>query len=207
MQNSTEDFFRTDRMVISVLFADLRGFTSICSELPPDEVKNTINEFLTAMIQIIDQFEATVDKILGDEVIAVFGAPIFYKDHAYRAIKVAIEMQKAHQRLLQKWKSEMRPAPPVGIGINTGEMVVGNIGSNTRMDYTVLGHHVNLTSRLCDAAKGGEILVSMNTTAELSRYAKSYPEEMKEKINFQKAGTIQVKGITDPVAIVRVLYA
>ena len=147
MQDSTEDFFKTERSVISVLFADLRGFTSMSSNLAPEEVKNTINEYLTAMINVIDQNEATVDKIVGDEVMALFGAPIFYEDHALRALKVAMEMQKAHQGLLHKWKSENRPAPPVGIGINTGEMVVGNIGSEKRMDYTVLGHHVNLCVR------------------------------------------------------------
>lgn len=207
MQDSTEDFFKTNRVTMTVLFADLRDFTSMCSAMAPEDVKNTINEFLAETIRIIDHFEATVDKIIGDEVMALFGAPVYFKDHAYRAIKAAVEMQRAHQRLLEKWKSETRPAPPVGIGINTGEMVVGNIGTSTRMDYTVLGHHVNLASRLCDIAGGGEILVSMHTVDELSRYARSFPEKMKEKVNFQKAGTTHAKGIPDPVETVKVLYS
>lgn len=206
MQNSTEDFFKTERLNMTVLFADLRGFTSISSDLDVDEVKDTLNEYHSAMIHVIDQYEATVDKIIGDEVMALFGAPIFYNDHAYRSIKVATEMQLAHQRLLDKWKSEKRPTPPVGVGINTGEMVVGNIGCDTRMDYTVIGHHVNLAARLCGAAEGGEILVSMNTVNELSDYVKSNPEKMREKINFKKAGTINIKGLKEPAQIAKVMY-
>jgi class 3 adenylate cyclase len=206
MQDSTQDFFRTDRLEITILFADLRGFTTMCSQLSPEEVKDTVNEFLAAMIAVVDQHEATVDKIIGDAVMALFGAPVPFKDHVHRAIKTAMGMQRAHESLLQKWKTDRRPAPPLGIGINTGVVIVGNIGSNTRTSYTALGHHVNLASRLCDAAEGGDILVSMNTVAELSRYAASYPEDMKEKISFQKAGTLKAKGIKEPVEIARVVY-
>ena len=109
MQNSSENFFRTERMVITVLFADLRGFTTLCTDLPPDEVKAIINEYLSTVIGVIDRFEATVDKIIGDEVMALFAAPIYYEDHAHRAIKAAIEIQETHQALLQKWKTEGRP--------------------------------------------------------------------------------------------------
>ena len=175
------------------------------SGLNPDEVKDTINEYLSAMIGVIDQYEGTVDKIIGDEVMGLFGAPVAYDDHPYRSIRVGIEMQKAHQKLLDKWRSEKRPTPPVGIGINTGDVVIGNIGCNTRTNYTALGHHVNLASRLCGAAAGGEILMSMNTVEALAKFAASSPDAMKEKINFQKAGTITAKGIKEPVPIAKVL--
>jgi len=206
MQNSTNDFFKTERAVITVLFADLRGFTAMSSGMTPDELKDTINEYLVAMLGVVDQYEGTVDKIVGDEVMALFGAPVPCDDHPFRAIKVGIEMQKAHQRLLEKWRSERRPAPPVGIGINTGDVVIGNIGCHTRTNYTALGYPVNLASRLCGAAAGGEILVSMNTADALARYAASAPDAMREKINFQKAGTIVAKGVSEPVPVAKVLY-
>jgi class 3 adenylate cyclase len=206
LQNSAQDIFQTERAVLTVLFADLRGFTKLSSNLTPDEVKNCINEYAAAMIHTIDQYEGTVDKLIGDGVMAIFGAPIFYRDHAVRAIKVAIEMQRTHQRLLSKWKSDGKPAPPVGIGINTGDMVVGNIGCDMRMDYTVIGHNVNIAARLCGAAEGGEILVTERTCDALAHFVKSFPEEMRSKINFKKTGTIRVKGIDEEIPVAKVLY-
>ena len=206
LQKATGDVFKSDRAVLTVLFADLRGFTALSSNLPPDEVKNHVNEYVSAMIHVIDQYEGTVDKIIGDEVMAIFGAPIFYEDHPHRAIKVAIEMQRAHQQLLEGWKTDGRPAPPVGIGINTGDMVVGNVGCDKRMDYTVIGHHVNIAARLCSAAEGGEILVSEYTLNCLGAYSNSHPEAMRKKIQFKKAGSIRVKGIEEEIPVAQVLY-
>ena len=206
MQSSTQDFFKTERAVLTVLFADLRGFTSMSADLEPEEVRDLLNECHTSMIHVIDQYEGTVDKLIGDEVMAIFGAPIYHRDHALRAIRVAIGMQKAHEQLLRRWETAQRPAPPLGIGINTGEMVVGNIGCDTRMDYTVIGHHVNIASRLCDHAEGGEIVVSSFTTDALAYYARSYPEELRQKIQFKKAGSIQAKGIQDPISISKLLF-
>jgi class 3 adenylate cyclase len=206
LQSSTEDCFKTERAILTVLFADLRGFTALSANLSPDDVKNHVNEYVSAMIHVIDQYEGTVDKIIGDEVMAIFGAPIFYDDHAYRAIKVAVDMQRAHQQLLERWKTDNRPAPPVGIGINTGDMVVGNIGCDKRMDYTVIGHHVNIAARLCSAAEGGEILVSEYTLKNLTEFSTSHPEAMRKKIQFKTAGSIRVKGIEEEIPVARVLY-
>ena len=207
MQGSTQDFFKTERAVLTVLFADLRGFTGMASGLKPEEVRDLLNECHTSMIHTIDQYEGTVDKLIGDEVMAIFGAPIHQGDHALRAIRVAMGMQLSHQKLLRCWKAAGKPAPPLGIGINTGEMVVGNIGCDTRMDYTVIGHHVNLASRLCDVAEGGEIIVSQFTTDALSDYARSHPEDLRRKIQFKKSGTIRAKGLKDPIAVSKVLFA
>ena len=205
MQDMEEDFFRTDRYVMTVLFADLRGFTTVCSRLSPDDVKQMINEFLTAAIDVIDLHGATVDKIVGDEVMALFGAPIRYEDHALRALEVAIELQKTHKRVINRWESRGLQAPPLGVGINSGDMVVGNIGCNTRVDYTVLGHNVNLAARLCSHAGGGEILVSMQTVEAVKRYLKTHPDPTPPPLNFKKAGEIKVKGVGTPVPVVKLL--
>ena len=206
MQSSTQDFLKTERAVLTVLFADLRGFTRMTSDLKPEEVRDILNECHTSMIRVVDQYEGTVDKLIGDEVMAIFGAPIFHRDHALRAIRVAIGMQRAHQKLLRSWKTARKPAPPLGIGINTGEMVVGNIGCDTRVDYTVIGHHVNVASRLCDSAQGGEIVVSKYTTDALASFARSYPEELRQKIQFKKAGSIPAKGIEEPIPVSTILF-
>ncbi len=206
LQNSPGDYFKADRLKLSVLFADLRGFTNMSSGLSPEDVRSYVNEYVSAMIHIIDQYEGTVDKIIGDEVMAIFGAPIYYDDHAFRAIRVAIDMQRAHQELLRGWRSAGRAAPPVGIGINSGEMVVGNVGCEKRMDYTVIGHNVNIAARLCSAAEGGEILVSEQTCDELMHFAQAYPDRMRHKVSFRKTGMIRVKGIENEIPVARVLY-
>jgi class 3 adenylate cyclase len=206
MQEMEEDFFKTDRYVMTVLFADLRGFTKVSSKLSPEEVKNMVNEFLTAAIDVIDEHGATLDKIVGDEVMALFGAPLRYQDHSLRALKVAIDMQKAHRRVRDRWQARSIQAPPLGIGINSGEMVVGNIGCNTRVDYTVLGHNVNLAARLCSHAAGGEILVSMQTVEQVKKFLASHPNVSPPPLNFKKAGEIKVKGIDTPLPVVKLLY-
>ncbi len=206
MQDRTEDFFRTDRAVVTILFADLRGFTPMSAALEPGEVERSLNQYLAASIGAIDRYEGTVDKILGDGVMGLFGAPILCEDHPLRAIKAAIDMQIAHRETMARWESRGIDAPPLGIGIDTGEVIVGNIGCDARTSYTALGHHVNLASRICGVAKGGEILASKGTVEALSAFSKARPAEMREKVDFQKAGELALKGIPEPVPVARVLY-
>lgn len=206
MQDSNVDFFRTERHEVTVLFADLRGFTAMSSVMPPEEVERTINEYIRMAVAAIDDGEGTVDKILGDGIMAIFGAPIDAPDHAYRAVRCAMAMQKAHAPLMAKWKSEERPALALGIGIDTGEVVVGNIGCDTRTAYTALGHHVNLASRICSAADGGEILASSDTVDAVARYWKEGGGWIPERLEFRKAGDVSLKGIPEPVRIVSVGY-
>ncbi|MCU0723925.1 MAG: hypothetical protein MUC63_09990, partial [Planctomycetes bacterium] len=139
MRTLNRDFFKAERKVMTVLFADLRGFTSVSEKLDPELVRDTINEYLATMINVIDRNEATVDKVVGDEVMALFGAPIPDEAHSLSALKVASEMMKAQDELCAKWTQRGREVLKMGIGINTGEMMVGNIGSDKRMQYTVLG--------------------------------------------------------------------
>lgn len=206
MQDSAVDFFKTERQMVTVLFADLRGFTAMSSSMPPEEVERTINEYIGMAVAAIDEVEGTVDKIMGDGIMAIFGAPLETADHAYRAIRCAIAMQKAHALLRVKWESEGRPALALGVGLDTGEVVVGNIGCDARTAYTALGHHVNLASRICGAAEGGEILASSDTLEAISRYWKDGGGRIPEKLEFRKVGDISLKGIPAPVRIVSVGY-
>lgn len=199
MQESTTDFFKTDRLDITVIFADLRGFTAMSSQMDPLDVKDILNEFFSNLIDVVDRYEGTVDKIIGDEIMVLFGAPIPMGNHAYRAIQTAIEMQIAHNKLLKKWGVDNKPQPPLGIGINSGKVVVGNIGSETRMDYTAIGHNVNLASRLCSAANGGEILITENTVMELTQSRCGV-------IQLQKAGKMLFKGLKQETTVAKVLY-
>jgi class 3 adenylate cyclase len=201
MRTLNRDFFKAERKMMTVLFADLRGFTSVSEKLDPEVVRDTINEYLATMINIIDRNEATVDKVVGDEVMALFGAPIPDEAHALSSLKVAIEMQKAQDELCAKWSQRGKETLKLGIGISTGEMMVGNIGSDKRMQYTVLGHFVNLGHRLCEAAKPGQILISQGTFDELVKRS----AEIKDKIRFNVVGTIRAKGISQPVEVVEVV--
>jgi class 3 adenylate cyclase len=198
------DPFTAQKYILTVLFADLRGFTSMSSGLKPEEVKEIIDEYLSEMIRVIIHNDATVDKIVGDEVMALFGAPVPYEDHAVRAVNCALKMQAAHKGLMESWKSRGKPAPAVGIGINTGEMVVGNIGSEQLMNYTVLGHHVNLAARLCSAAPGGDIIMSMFTFNECKKYLQANPNVIEGHVKFRRGETVKAKGIPEPVETVSV---
>lgn len=204
MLATDRDFMRTERREMTVLFADLRGFTSMCTNLEPEKVRDIVNAYLENMTRVIMEHEGTIDKFVGDEVMVNFGAPLPQEDHAVRAVYTAIAMQRAHAGLQDLLSSRGDPAPPVGIGINTGEMVVGNIGCMLRMDYTVLGHNVNLGARLCGQAEGGEILVSKGTEQAIRTYAESH--DLPVPIELRKKGELQVKGISEPVKVRQVRY-
>lgn len=201
MRALKRDFFKAERKTMTVLFADLRGFTSTSEKMDPELVRDTINEYLATMINIIDRHEATLDKVVGDEVMALFGAPIPDENHAVSALKVAVEMQRTQEDLIRKWEKRGQEPLKLGIGINTGEMMVGNIGSDKRMQYTVLGHHVNLGHRLVEAATGGQILISQNTFDAIMKHA----EEIKGQMRFNVVGCIRAKGISKPVEVIEVV--
>jgi adenylate cyclase len=138
-----------ERKEMTILFSDVRGFTSFSENHPPEEVVPILNEYLGEMTDIIFKWEGTLDKFMGDAILAFWGAPMKQEDHAERAIKCALEMMKKLKELQEKWRSEGKIVLDTGIGINTGEVLVGNIGAEGRkMDYTVIGDHVNLASRI-----------------------------------------------------------
>ena len=137
------------RMEITVLFSDIRGFTSFSERYEPEEVVAILNEYLSAMTDIIFEHDGTLDKFVGDAIMALWGAPVEQPDHAERAVRCANAMIARLKELQKKWSAEGRPVLDIGIGINTGEMVVGNMGAEgKKMDYTVIGDHVNLGARV-----------------------------------------------------------
>jgi len=191
-----------ERRKITVMFSDIRGFTALSEKLAPENVVDLLNEYFTAMTEVIFKWEGTLDKFMGDAIMAFWGAPLPQYGHAERALNCAIEMIKTLRALHQKWTAEARPILKIGIGINTGEALVGNIGAEgKKMDYTVIGDNVNLASRLEGLNKqfNSEILISEFTF-----------DELKEKIQFQglidiePLGEISVKGKEKPVKIYKV---
>jgi class 3 adenylate cyclase len=189
-----KDFLTTERRTLTILFGDIRGFTAISQELAPEQVQEMVNSFLENMVDCIERLDGTIDKFVGDEVMAIFGAPVPQTDHAMRAIVCAVEMQRVHSEWMKQRTAEGKPARPMGIGIATGSVVVGNIGTKTRMDYTVLGHTVNLAARLCGSAEGGEVLTVASTHAAAAEGKKAYAGRVplphlsfasKEKMSFK----------------------
>jgi len=149
-----------DKRPVTILFSDIRGFTTMSETMSPDSIASLLSDYFTEMVDIIFANGGTLDKFIGDAIMALWGAPIPHADDADRAVQAAIAMQRAISQLNAKWAAEGRPSISVGIGINYGDTFAGNIGSHLRLEYTVIGDAVNVASRLCSNAKGGEILIS-----------------------------------------------
>jgi adenylate cyclase len=137
-----------ERKELTVLFSDIRGFSKFSETMKPEDLASFLNEYLTPMTELVLESGGTLDKYIGDAVMAVWSAPVDVPDHAARACRVALRMQEALSMLNTKWKREGKPAIAIGVGLNTGVMAVGNMGTAQRFDYTVLGDQVNLGARL-----------------------------------------------------------
>jgi class 3 adenylate cyclase len=201
------DPFLARKYELTVLFADLRGFTSLSSQLPAEDVKKLIDEYLTVQIDLVLQEGATLDKIVGDEVMALFGAPLPAEGHALWAVNTALKMQAGHARLMSIWTQRGLKACPMGIGINSGTMVVGHIGSKQQMNYTVLGHNVNLGARLCSSAEGGEIVLSPRTFDLAKQQLTQNPGAAWRPLKFKRGKVLQAKGIAEPIETVSVVLS
>lgn len=156
-----------ERVECSILFADICGFTSMSAKFPPERIVHTLNEYFSAMAKIIFGNQGTLDKFIGDCVMAVFGAPIFTPYSARNAVKTGLDMLRKLEDLQKKWESEGNPSFSVRIGINTGEVIAGNIGSPNRMDYTVVGDNVNLASRIESYARPMTVLITESTYVKI----------------------------------------
>jgi adenylate cyclase len=178
------------RKEVSILFADIRGFTSKAEKLPPEIVVNFLNEYLTYMTRAVFKYEGTLDKFTGDGIMAIFGAPVDQKDSTLRAIKSAVEIQKEAEAINKKRIEKGEEPLYIGVGVNTGEVVVGNIGYEDRLDYTVIGDAVNLASRLVDIANGREVLIGDNA------YLK-----VREQVVVEPVGSKRLRGRRDMVNI------
>ncbi len=185
-----------DKRNLTVLFSDIRGFTTISEKLSPEELVHLLNEYLTAMTDLVFKYDGLLDKYMGDAIMAVWGAPLDQPDHAERACRTALEMLEELRKLQNKWESEGRPRMDIGVGINTGDMVVGNMGSQMRFDYTVMGDSVNLGSRLEGINK------EYGTSVVISEFTH---EIIKDRFFCRELDSVRVKGKKLPVRIYELL--
>lgn len=183
-----------ERREVTVLFCDIRGFTPLSERLSPEAVVALLNEFYTLMIDTVFKNEGTLDKFLGDAVMAVFGAPISHGDHSGRAIRTALAMQAGIAELSKKRVREGKDPIAVGIGVSAGEAVAGTVGTENRMEYTVIGDRVNLAARLEANASPGQILISQWTY-----------EKVDKLVNARTLGYFKVKGKEEEVEVYEVL--
>ena len=179
---------------VTVLFSDIRGFTAMSEKMTPKEVVRTLNSYFSEMIDIIFKYDGTLDKIVGDELMVVFGAPISRDDDAERAVKTAVGMVEALRKFNEKREKQNKVPINAGIGINKGKVISGNIGSKDQMDYTVIGDTVNLGARLCSFAGPLKIIISQSVKDEIGDLYKT-----------RKLDAIKVKGKRKPVEIFKVL--
>jgi adenylate cyclase len=195
---------RGEKREVTILFADLRNFTGLSEGLPPEQVVGILNEVLGRLADAVLSHEGTLDKFLGDGLIALFGAPTARDDDARRAVETAQMMVASLEALKEEAAVDFRegrrerPLPPlaIGIGVNSGEVVAGNLGSHLRTEYTVIGDAVNVASRLCGIAGPGEVLVGERTF-----------ELAKNSMRFQALPPVQLKGKAQLVALYRLLGA
>ena len=160
----------------SILMADIRGFTTLAEQLPPGKVLNLLNNYLGVMSDIIIGHGGTIDEFIGDAILAIFGVPAQCPDHADRAVACALDMQRAIVGINQQNRDQNLPEVGIGVAVNTGEVIAGNIGCDKRVKYGVVGHTVNLTARMESICGAGEILISRATFDESSRELKQINE-------------------------------
>lgn len=187
-------FLETERRNVTVLFADIRSFTTIAERMAAEEVVEMLNEYFSAMVDIVFDNQGLLDKFVGDQLIAVFGLVDSGKNASENAVRAAIKMQAAADELMNRRRRAGLEYFEIGIGINTGNAIIGNIGSLNRMDYTVIGDCVNVAARLEEMAGGGEIIIGEQT------YLASNGD-----FAFECRGEVYVKNRLEPVVCYNVL--
>lgn len=178
----------------TVFFSDIRGFTAMSERRSAQEIVDMLNEYFEMMVEVIFKHEGTLDKFVGDEIMALFGAPVHHADDPYRAVLVAVEMMRALDEWNRVRASEGEEPVRIGIGINTGEVVAGYLGSSRALEYTVIGDVVNTASRLCTMAKAGEIVISRATY-----------DRVGDRFEVEEMPPMQVKGKSLALNVYRVL--
>lgn len=183
------------RRHMTVLFSDIRGFTTMSEKGTPEDVVSQLNELFTRMVRVVFDNRGTVDKFVGDMIMALYGAPLDDEEHAEHAVQTALAMITTLQQMNREWAAAGRPQLDIGIGVNTGDMIAGNVGSESIMSYTVIGDAVNLGARLESLNKeyGTRIIISDATR-----------ERLKGRYDIHPLGDVVVKGKSQPVAIFEV---
>ncbi|MGA1842974.1 MAG: adenylate/guanylate cyclase domain-containing protein [bacterium] len=183
-----------EKRKVTIMMSDLRGFTSISEKLQPEQVMTTINNYLETMTTIIFKYHGTIVEFIGDAILSVFGAPTTMDDDAASAVACAVEMQLAMDEVNERNRNEGLPRLNMGIGINTGEVIVGNIGSVKRVKYGVVGRNVNLASRIESLTIGGQILISESTRYDIG-----------DILKLGRQMEVETKGIDEPITVFEVL--
>ncbi len=195
ISSKDDTLFENERKEVTTLFADIRSFTALSERMTAEEVVSMLNEYFTSIVDVIFNNNGILDKFIGDELMAIF-------DHHtsdihtpyYNAVKSALEIQNATEKLMKERAQNGQQTFDVGIGISTGDAIVGNIGSANRMDYTVIGDSVNTASRLTQAAHGGEILIGETTY-----------NHVKDQFHIQKKGKIKLRNKKKPILYYKIL--
>lgn len=182
-----------DLREVTILMSDIRKFSTICESLEPENVMKMLNTYLGTMSDIIIEYQGTIDEFIGDGILAIFGAPITRDDDAERAVRCALRMQDAIFDINREYTNAGLPEIKMGIGVNTGVVIAGNMGSEKRSKYGIVGHQVNLTARIEERTAGGEILISKSTLDKLGNHYTIGRNEL-----------VQVKGINEPVSIFQI---
>jgi class 3 adenylate cyclase len=191
-----DDLDRYERRKLTLLFVDVQGFSEIADQVEPEDLAGALNDYLSAMTVVAEQYGATIDKFVGDAIMIFFGAPVATndRDHALRAVRMAAAMQEQMETLREKWQRDGFPRPfHIRIGVNTGQASIGNFGSKHRLDYTAIGRQVNLAARLQTHCSPDRILVSHSTWTLIE-----------DEIPCMPMGEITVKGFQRPVAVYEV---
>jgi adenylate cyclase len=182
-----------DKRHVAVLFSDIRGFTALSETMNADSMAKLLTEYFTEMVECVFRHGGTLDKFIGDAVMAQWGAPIGERDDCDRAMQAALDMMEELERLNARWQAEGRPTLQIGIGLNVGDVFAGNIGSDRRLEYTVIGDPVNVSSRLCGAAGPGEILLS-----------DTFKQELGSPPPMEPLPPMELKGKSQPLPVFRV---
>jgi adenylate cyclase len=179
---------------LTVLFSDIRGFTSMSEKQPPQDVVRMLNDYFEVMVDVVFAQGGMLDKFIGDAIMALWGAPVKRADDAMRAVKAALQMQEKLKEFNLGRAEQGKPPVNIGIGVNTAEVVVGNLGSTKTMQYTAIGDGVNLASRLCSVSPAGQITVSEETMRKAG-----------DGFQFEALPPVKVKGKEQPITVYRVL--
>ena len=182
-----------DKRPVVIFFSDIRGFTPMSENMNPDEVAQLLTEYFTEMVEIVFEHSGSLDKFMGDAIMALWGAPIAHEDDADRAMQCALDQLNALEKMNAMWKEKDRQEIKIGVGINFGEVFAGNFGSDRRLEYTVIGDAVNTASRLCSVAGANEILIS-----------EPFYKALKKPPQVEALEPMQVKGKAKKVPVYRV---
>jgi class 3 adenylate cyclase len=194
LANPDMDFLSGDLVELTVLYTDIRDSTALAERIGPGLLVEFIKDYLGSMTSVILAHEGTIDKFVGDEVMALFGAPIPQEDHALRAVQVGMALQETYHALQVRWQGRGLPATAIGIGISSGEVIAGEMGGPHRTDYTVMGGPVNLGARICEAVPPGQVWISQRTY-----------DLVGDSLQVQAISGQRYKGVPGPVTVYQVL--